>query len=110
MKQIVHRQGDILFVQERGYERENIVQCEQVERENGRIIVALGEATGHHHAISTPDVAMHTVQGMRWIVTGDEEALITHEEHAPVKLDTNTVWRVIQQVEYTPRGLQQVLD
>jgi hypothetical protein len=104
MKQI-KRQGDVLFVK-----HESLPDGEQkpIARENGRVVVAYGEVTGHAHATVAPQVQQIEIDTIRWLVAPDE-FVITHEEHAPLTLDSG-VWEVVYQYEYEPARIRKVLD
>ena len=104
MKQI-KRHGDVLFVK-----RESLPAGEQkpIARDNGRVVVAYGEVTGHAHATVAPDVQQVEIDTIRWLVA-PAEFVITHEEHAPITLDSG-VWEVVYQAEYTPQEIRRVLD
>lgn len=64
---------------------ENIVP---IEPENGKTILALGEATGHHHRFETDNVKMFSANDngaqRRFIVVSEKPATLFHEEHAPI--------------------------
>lgn len=101
-----YRQGDVLI--------EQIAQLPQgLKRQkgkNGRIILARGEATGHHHSVDID-------QGDWWKSPDDaqqflsvtEEAEVTHQEHAPILLPPGE-YRVRRQREYTPEAIRNVAD
>jgi hypothetical protein len=93
-----YRQGDVL-----------IVQCEEFElpswarpiaREEGRVVLAHGELTGHAHAIAEPDVEMVEQDG-NYYIRVPREAVVQHEEHNPISLGPGT-YQVIRQREYVP--------
>lgn len=55
---------------------------------DGSFVLALGEATGHHHKITVADpddLEIRQVEG-GYILTLKSEATITHQEHLPIKL------------------------
>ncbi len=55
---------------------------------NGSFVIALGEATGHHHRISVinpDDMEIRKVVG-GYILTLKSEATIEHQEHLPIVL------------------------
>jgi hypothetical protein len=94
------RQGDVLLVP---------VRPERLPRDfrplprdaRGRLVLALGEATGHAHAVATPDAEL-----LGGPATLDErflrivtEARLTHEEHAAIVLPAG-LYRVVRQREY----------
>jgi hypothetical protein len=96
------RQGDVLLVP---------VQPERLPRHfrplprdaGGRLVLALGEVTGHAHAVAAPDAELlgdPESVGERFlrIVTA---AQLTHEEHAAIPLPAG-LYRVVRQREYAP--------
>ncbi|GAC1365526.1 MAG: hypothetical protein NVSMB32_09130 [Actinomycetota bacterium] len=100
------RQGDVLLVPV----DEIPSATKPVARVGGRVILAEGEVTGHHHAISDADVAL--VLGemeRRWLEVGTEGATLVHEEHAALKVAPGR-YEVLLQVEYTPSALVRVAD
>ena len=101
---MLKRQGDILFI------RTDVVpeEAEEVKRVDGRVIVAEGEATGHHHAIRTPGVQMLEKEELRWLVA-DVPFEVEHEEHDTITFDPG-VWVIRYQREYTPEAVRRVLD
>lgn len=101
----IKRQGDVLFVK-----RDGLPTGEQkpITRDSGRVVVAYGEVTGHAHATIASDVQQVEIDNIRWLVAPDE-FVITHEEHAPVTLDSG-VWEIVYQSEYTPQEIRRVID
>lgn len=57
----------------------------KVARENGRIIVARGEATGHNHAIAEKGAILYELKGDLYLEVA-EPVTITHEEHKPLEI------------------------
>ena len=72
-----------------------------------RIVLALGEVTGHSHTI-TGSVAEFAVDGRRmvWI---EAPADLTHQEHAAIEVAPGWYW-VVQQREYAPDAIRNVTD
>lgn len=108
----MYRQGDILIIpvttKARGKDA----------RENGRIILAHGEITGHSHEVFTDQAdtvtieeitdGTDTLRGARLLrVKG--KATLRHQEHAPVELAKGT-YRVVRQREYSPEAIRNVAD
>lgn len=98
----MYRQGDVLLVPVNKDE----VRREDMElwpRAKGQgVILASGEATGHHHRVREPFVAEYRDEGARFLFVGSHGGTITHEEHDPIALPPNTVFRIVQQREYEP--------
>lgn len=102
-------------------------------REQGRIILAHGEVTGHAHEIGAPietDIPpaqyFEEPDGRRiLLVTGS--CVLRHQEHGPITLDPakqiqarqgdvllnpigGGAWEVIRQREYSPDAIRNVAD
>ena len=100
------RQGDVMIVE---VERTESTLA-QVDRENGRIVLAHGEVTGHAHAIASSD-AMLFMDAKTLDRYLDVKAPVTldHEEHSRIELPSG-FYRVTIQREYRPEGIRKVLD
>lgn len=77
-----------------------------VAPENHRLILAHGEATGHHHSISVKELdglALYTAkeQPQTMILVADRVFTVEHQEHGAITLDPGT-YQVERQVEYDP--------
>lgn len=99
------RQGDVLLVPVRA-----LPKGAKDETPDGRLVLAFGESTGHAHAIENEH------QSCRYWTAGGErflQVLVTselrHEEHAPISLPPG-IYKLPQQVEYTPAELRRVAD
>lgn len=109
MKQnIQYRQGDVLLELV-----EAIPGTASKQKRSKRIILALGEATGHHHALELRDPADWWKQGdgltEEKFITVNCPARLTHQEHATVELPEGT-YRVTRQREYSPEEIRNVAD
>lgn len=96
------RQGDVLVV---GVDSLP-ARVSPVAREEGRIVLAHGEVTGHAHAIWSERVAFFREDGSGrgFIqVSGGEPVALTHEEHHTISLDPGT-YEVVRQREYEPKA------
>ena len=96
------RQGDILLVPV----KEIPDGLKEVPRENGKIVLAEGEATGHLHAINAPEATflaedLAQIEG-RYLVI-EAEAALTHPEHDTITLAPGN-YEVRRQQEYTQAG------
>lgn len=101
----MYRQGDVLLVPMSDEPTTNF----PVERENGQIILAYGERTGHSHAIADQGAALYKSLNHPLLFVTADEVTLRHEEHAPVTLPKGT-YKVIIQREYEPQGSRNVLD
>lgn len=105
MKQ--YRQGDVLIV------ATSVIpeSAEPVARENGRVILAHGELTGHAHAIMGPASLFRDPKLAKvfMLVGGDEPVALRHEEHSTIDIPPGN-YEVIIQREYSPEAIRNVAD
>jgi hypothetical protein len=83
-----------------------------IPRDNGRVVLAYGEATGHAHAIADEGAELFSVPGTNdkfLRIMGSSGAILRHEQHAPV-LFIPGVYRVRMQRECSPEGIRYVAD
>lgn len=122
------RQGDVLLQPVASLP----VGCTEVPHDKGRIVLAYGEVTGHAHAIadhrvesdSRPaqraeeiaDAAISRAKARLLVAPSGERFLevidtvhLTHEEHTAHTILPG-VYKLPQQVEYTPAELRRVAD
>jgi hypothetical protein len=102
---MMYRQGDVLLVRV----DESPAKARVVPRTAGRVILALGESTGHAHAIADPGVELLENAHGRVVIVPEGGATLSHEEHAPIPLPAGA-YRVILQREYRPEGDRNVAD
>lgn len=100
----IYRQGDVLIERVVAVPRDA-----QVQLKGKRIILALGEATGHHHALEVDDPADWWKRGDEQFITISKAARITHQEHAKVELPAGS-YRITRQREYSPEAIRNVAD
>lgn len=108
MKKILFRQGDVLI--------EAIpslpANLKKIDRENGRVILAHGEVTGHHHSLINEHVDLFETAdeaGVTYLEVRDAVAALTHQEHATINLPPGN-YRVLRQREYHPQEIRRVAD
>jgi hypothetical protein len=81
--------------------------------ENGRLILAHGEATGHAHEVISDSATLIRKEDEKAV--GDlllsvrSDAEIVHQEHAPISLMRGS-YRITRQMEYSPKAPQRVAD
>lgn len=117
------RQGDVLI------ERIDALPDGLTEAKrdvHGHIVLALGEHSGHRHAIRDTDVTAFLVPtaerdaalsaDVDYILVGGSGATLNHEyvsgqkaEHEPVSLAPG-VYKVVGQREYSPKAIQRAVD
>lgn len=104
------RQGDVLIVA-----APDAVEPDTAPTpaEHGRVVLAHGEATGHHHSYAATD-------RIRWfredgsgggllVIGPGSPAPLEHQEHSAIPTPAGT-FRVIRQREYTPEAIRNVAD
>ena len=108
MKKINHfRQGD-LYLQK--VTEKNIEDFQKVNTENGKLILAYGEVTGHHHSIAAcPGVELFKNAEGEMILKIDSKVTIEHHTHSGIILDPGMYEAYIQE-EYDPEGDRKVQD
>ena len=112
-----YRQGDVLL------ERiARIPATAAPQKPSPHIILAHGEATGHHHALETIDPAdwwrageTPTANQQPFTFTGElfvslpAGGVVTHPEHAAITLPAGD-YRITRQREYSPEAIRNVAD
>ena len=102
------RQGDVLLIPCEVCEIPD--NAAPVDAENGRLILARGEATGHHHSVvaSSTTELLATPNLEMWLLVKEGTALLEHQEHGPC--ESQGAYRVVTQREYTPSAIRNVVD
>jgi len=102
---VIVRQGDVLLM----LEAKPNTKFSKVTPINGRLILAFGEATGHHHSIAATDVELMQANGIMYLDVKKAMTMLTHQEHAPIPLKRGA-YRVVLQREYHPAAIRRVQD
>lgn len=101
-----YAQGDVLIIPVNSIP-ENV---KPFERENGDVILAHGEVTGHAHRIKDKTVGAWVDKDDKvWLDVKDLIAEVTHEEHGTIGLNPGK-YMVVTQREYVARRPTRVLD
>lgn len=110
--EFVIRQGDVLVRRVKSIP----ASAKPKARDNGRVILAYGEVTGHAHQVmvadripAADDAVLLTVAESATFLRLAKKAQLVHEEHAAIDLAPGT-YEVIRQVEHRPWGVQAVAD
>lgn len=103
------RQGDVALVSVRAIPKDAVEQ----KIKGRKLILALGEATGHHHRFEFLDKSQNiklyvAAGGVRYLDVSVPSDLL-HEEHSTARVPAGK-WLLPQQVEYTPAELRRVAD
>lgn len=98
-----YRQGDILLMPCSKIPSGAIVEAP----EDGVVVLARGETSGHRHVMAADRVAFFREDGsgsggfIR--VTGPSPVALSHEEHSPLAIPPGE-YRVVRQREYQPQA------
>ena len=109
MKNHPIRQGDVLLVPVKSLPK----SLRPVEAEAGRVILARGEATGHHHSFALSErVALFREDGSGgglFLSVSGEAAMLTHQEHDALAIPPGK-YEIRGQREYSPEAIRRVAD
>jgi hypothetical protein len=105
----VIRQGDVALVSVRAIPKDAIEQ----PIKGKKLILALGEATGHHHRFEflddTQNIKLYVAHGGARYLDVSAPSDLLHEEHSTARVPAGK-WLLPSQVEYTPQELRRVAD
>jgi hypothetical protein len=102
------RQGDVLVIPVQSMP----AGLEPVAREQGRAVLAHGEATGHAHAIKSERAALFRDPKLMAVfmhVSGGAPVALEHDEHDTIEVPPGD-YQVIRQREYSPEAVRNVAD
>lgn len=110
MKHKIYRQGDVLIVRVASIPAD----ASPAKRDDGRIILAYGEITGHSHAIEDT-AAKGWLSGETLYLDLEKKTKVWHEDHNPKQEDKPMIlpagqYIVLNQVEYRRREIVRVID
>jgi len=97
---LMYRQGDVLIVQRQS---DADRQARPMGREQGRIVLAWGEATGHSHAVADKEATLLNDGSRDYLRVWGDSVDLVHEEHATITIPEG-VYEVVRQREYTYEG------
>ena len=98
---MIYRQGDVLIMRVDD-ERADLRDRSPEPRDEGRVVLAYGEVTGHAHAIADEHAALWRIPGEdRLLTVTGADAALRHEEHATIVIPPGT-YLVRRQREYVP--------
>jgi hypothetical protein len=99
-----YRQGDILI------EEVDCVPKEAIKQEHrGPVILALGEATGHHHCLEDDQADWWKLGEEQYVEPSAPAKPVAHQEHALIPL-RDRPHKVTRQREYSPEAIRNVTD
>ena len=109
MTNIVHsqaRQGDVCVTRATA-----VPTGSGVDRDNGRVVLAYGEVTGHAHAFRDPGVCLLRAEGITMLTVTPDGALLEHEEHVHIPFGGGTYEvRIQQQWDWSAEVARNVRD
>lgn len=108
----MYRQGDVLIapVEETAVPARAKTAAGEPRDARGRLVLALGEVTGHAHAIPGPGRLVREPGPFGpFLLELPEGGRVVHEEHAPIPLPRGW-YRVVRQREYLPGAYRIVAD
>ena len=103
-KQIQH--GDVLIKEVSSIPAEAI----PVPKRNGKLVIAEGEMTGHHHVIMETGAKLFNLNGELYLEV-TQPVIITHDEHKPLPIPAGKyqIGRV-QEYDYFQEMERKVID
>jgi hypothetical protein len=107
MSPFTARQGDVLIVATSSIPK----GARPVDRENGRIVLAHGEVTGHAHVVEGDALFLATdldEMADRFLRV-EQECQVVHDEHDTITLPAGD-YVVRRQREYSPEAIRNVAD
>ncbi|MGN2635982.1 hypothetical protein ACTD5D_07265 [Nocardia takedensis] len=108
----MYRQGDVLIVPvAEAAVPATVAHAPSVARDpRGRLVLALGEVTGHAHAVQGPGRLIREAGATGpMLLHLPEGGRVVHEEHAAITLPKGW-FRVVRQREYVPGSVRIVAD
>jgi hypothetical protein len=90
------RQGDVLLIAVEKIPGNSELLARDARN---RVVLALGEATGHVHALHESGVQMLRAANSDEFLRVTETALLRHEEHTPISVPPG-LYRVVRQREF----------
>lgn len=103
---MMYRQGDVFI---KKISEVDLTDARKIKRENGAIVLAHGEATGHTHAIKSRDAGFFSIDGKMVLVVRRMAVNLVHQEHSPITLPVG-MYEVKRQREYSPERIRHVVD
>ncbi|MEV3947274.1 hypothetical protein AB0K57_06395 [Streptomyces halstedii] len=108
----MYRQGDVLIMalEESAVPAQFLKAPGELRDGWGRLVLALGEVTGHAHAVRGPGSLLREAGPFGpMLLHLPEGGRVVHEEHAPIPLPKGW-FRVVRQREYAPGAVRIVAD
>jgi hypothetical protein len=105
------------FLKSKGKKAINFKDGKKVPAKNGKFILALGEATGHHHELQVCEADTMTVfqelfgiEDLKVLdITKDAPLVHVGDDHNPIEVPAGKYVSYVQR-EYTPERVRRVID
>ncbi len=98
----MYRQGDVLIIPVESIPE----KLDPINRENGRVVLAYGEVTGHAHAVKAEGAALFRDPKLMAVfmkVSGDAPVALEHDDHDTIMIPPGK-YQVVRQREYAPEA------
>lgn len=100
------RQGDVILIPVDAVDETTFSQAGETLP---HLTLAEGELTGHKHQISDGEAELRDRDGTLYLTITSDAALLTHEEHQPIRIPQGR-WIVRIQRQYEPGDWSYVED
>ena len=100
----MYRQGDVLIIPVESIPE----KLDPIGREDGRVVLAHGEVTGHAHAIKAEGAALFRdpkLMAVFMTVSGDAPVALEHADHATIMIPPGK-YQVVRHREYSPGAVR----
>lgn len=102
----MYRQGDVMLIP---MDEHIPRKATKVSLELGRVILAHGEVTGHHHSFAGDSGVALLEDGDDRFLRVEKSSALEHQEHGTIEIPRGR-YRVIRQREYAPGEIRNVAD
>ena len=82
-----YRQGDVLITR---VDEVKVKPKDKVKSKHGRLILAEGEATGHHHSVPASSGKLYAIAGGMLAMILNRKTTLMHQEHDSIPLPKGT--------------------
>ena len=95
------QQGDVIVIKTNGIKGNKL----------NHLILAYGEATGHHHQITKGDAELYEHEGTLFLKVNSKTATLTHEEHKTITIPKGDfIVRRVREYDHFQEEARQVCD
>lgn len=98
------RHGDVILVP-----KKIPSDAKEQPKDDGKVVLAYGEVTGHMHQISKGNAALFKFNDKTYLKIQSDMGLLSHEEHHEINVPCGE-YEIIIQKDYSPEGWKKVTD